>query len=129
MQLTPRLGSPAATAFHWGARVLSVLIVAFWGWFLIAHLLGDAGRPSRPLVWADYALLTAVVASLVGLVIAWKWERAGAALALVAVAGGAALNWRMLIAPGAPVLVTAALFVAGWWMRGAPRHEPAAQTP
>jgi hypothetical protein len=111
---------------RWAARLLSIAILAFWGWFLVAHLFGDAGRPSRPLVWGDYAILTAVVASLVGLAVAWKWELLGVALALAAVAGGALLNWRMLVVPGAPVLVTAALFVTGWWMSGAPRNEPAA---
>src|SRR5262249_12248866 len=128
MQLTRRLGSHAVVPIvRWGARLLSIPILVFWGWFLIAHLFGDAGRPSRPLVWGDYAILAAVVASLVGLAVAWKWELPGAVLALAAVAGGASLNWRMLVFPGAPVLVAAAMFVAGWGMSGAPRNEPAAK--
>jgi hypothetical protein len=128
MQLTRGLGIQAsAPVVRWVARVLSVPILLFWGWFLVAHLFGDAGRPSRPLVWGDYAILTAVVASLVGLVVAWKWELPGAALALAAVAAGASLNWRMLIFPGAPVLVAAVMFLTGWWLSGAPRDERAAR--
>jgi hypothetical protein len=90
MQLTGRVGIPAsALVVRWVARILSVPILLFWGWFLVAHLFGDPGRLSRPLVWDDYAVVTAVVASLAGLAVAGKWELAGAALALAAVAAGA----------------------------------------
>src|SRR5262245_24365725 len=95
MQTTRLNGiSPAFPAMRWGARILSVLLLLFWGWFLLAHLFGQGGRPSRPrLVEADYAILTAVVVSLVGLAVAWRWERLGGTLSLAAVTAGALLNW------------------------------------
>ena len=101
---------------RWSARVLSALIVLFFGFFLIAHLIGDQGRPSRPLVWNDYVILTTLVVSLAGLMLAWKWELAGAAITLLAIAVCAAVNWRVLVFPGALIPITAFLFLLSWWM-------------
>src|SRR5262245_11726205 len=95
MQTSRPLGtSKAAPVVRWGARILSVPILLFWGWFLLAHLFGDGGRPSRPLGLKDHAILTAVVVSLVGLAVAWKWELLGGALTLAAVSACAFVNWR-----------------------------------
>jgi hypothetical protein len=73
------------TPVRWTARVLSGLIVLFFGFFLIAHLIGDQGRPSRPLVWNDYLILTTLVLALVGLLLSWKREFVGAAVTLIAI--------------------------------------------
>ena len=99
-------------AVRWGARVLSALIVLFFAFFLIAHLIGEQGQASRPLVWHDYVILTSLVISLAGLLLAWKWELAGAALTLIAIAVCAAVNWNVLISPGALIPLTAALFLS-----------------
>jgi hypothetical protein len=112
---------------RWGARILSVAILLFWGWFLIAHLFGEEGRPSRPPVWQDYVGLTALVVSLVGLAIAWKWELAGGALTLAAVAVGAFINWQVLVFPYALIWFAAVLFLACGWMSRARRNDPAAR--
>lgn len=109
---------PTATALRWGARALSVLILLFWGFFLIAHLAGGGGRASRPLARGDYLMLSALTASLAGLALAWKWERAGAAVALAAVGVCAAANWRVLIFPGALIPFAAALHLLSGWARG-----------
>jgi hypothetical protein len=86
MQPTASLGTqPTLPVVRWGARILSIPILFFYGWFLIAHLFGDAARPSRPLVPSDSVLLWAVGVSLAGLAVAWQWERAGGALTLAAV--------------------------------------------
>lgn len=126
MQTTRPLGiSAAATVVRWGARLLSAAILLFWGWFLVAHLLGDAARPSRPLHLTDSAILTAMVVSLVGLAVAWKWELLGGALTLAAVAAGAFLNWGVLSFPGTLIPVAAAMFVACGWMSGRARNTQA----
>jgi hypothetical protein len=98
-------------AVRWSARLLSTLIVLFFGFFLIAHLIGDQGRPSRPLVWNDYVILMSIVISLVGLVLAWKWELVGASVTLVAIAVCAAVNWNILVFPGTLIPLTAVLFL------------------
>ena len=99
---------------RWGARILSGLIVSFFGFFLVAHLIGDQGQASRPLVWEDYVILTTLVVSLVGLLLAWKWEFAGAAIALIAILACAVLNWRILVSPGALIPISAVLYLLSW---------------
>lgn len=124
MQTTQPLKT-AATVVRWGARLLSAGILLFWGWFLIAHLVahlaGEGALPSR-LVSSDTVVLTAVVVSLVGLAVAWKWELAGGAMTLAAVLIGALFNWRVVGVTSPYILIpfTAAMFVTCWWMnRGA----------
>jgi hypothetical protein len=119
----------SATVARWGARILSGMILFFWGFFLIAHLVGDEGRSSRPLVWSDYAILTTLVVALAGLALAWKWELAGAAITLAAIAACAAVNWKVLVFPGTLIPITAVLFASSWWIRRAPRHDTPARRP
>ena len=103
----------------WTARILSSLIVLFYGFFLVAHLIGDEGGPSRPLVWKDYVILATLVVSLVGLVLAWKWEFAGAAITLIAIGICAVVNWKVLVFPGALIPFSAVLYLLSWWFRRA----------
>ena len=105
------------TVTKWTARILTCLLVLFYGFFLIAHLVGDQGRPTRPLVWQDYVILTSLVISLVGLLLAWKWERIGAAITLLAIVICALVNWQVLIFPGTLIPLTALLYSLSWWLR------------
>jgi hypothetical protein len=89
---------------------------------LIAHVFGDEGRSSRPLVWTDTAIVTMVVVSLVGLAVAWKWELAGGGLTLAAVSACALLNWRVLAFPGTLIPIAAVMFLTCGWMSGAARR-------
>jgi hypothetical protein len=104
------------------ARTASVFILAFWGYFIIAHIVGDAGRPSRPLVVYDYIGLAAMGLSLLGLASAWKWEPAGAALTIVAVVIGAVVNWRSLMFPATLIPITAVMFLSSWWLSRGWQH-------
>lgn len=106
---------------HWTPRVLSAAILLFWGFFLVASIFGDAARPSRPLVLADYLILGTLLVSLAGLLLAWRWEAAGAAVTLVAVSFCAMLNWRVVVFPGTLIPITALLFLLSWW-----RYRPLA---
>jgi hypothetical protein len=112
----------AVTVVRWAARTLSVVILLFWGYFLIAHLLGEEGRSSRPLAMSDYVGLTAMVVSLVGLMVALKWELTGGVMTLTAVLIGAVVNWRVLWFPGILIPIAAVLFLACWWMSRARRE-------
>ncbi|HEY1381589.1 MAG TPA: hypothetical protein VGF55_32625 [Gemmataceae bacterium] len=111
----------SVTTVRWAARALSVLILLFWGFFLVASLFGDATRPSRPLVVYDWVILGSLLASLAGLAVAWKWELAGAALTLGAILVCALVNWRVVVFPGTLIPVTAGLYLACWWASKAPR--------
>lgn len=99
---------------RWSARILSGLIVLFFGFFLVAHLIGDQGQASRPIAWSDYAILTTLVVSLAGLLLAWKWELAGAAIALIAILACAVVNWRILVSPGALIPIGSLLYLLSW---------------
>lgn len=103
----------SATAARWSARVLSGLILLFWGFFLVAHLLADELRPSTS---ADSAILASIVAALAGLALAWRWELAGAVTTLLAIAVCAALNWKVLVFPGTLIPLAALLFLTAWWI-------------
>jgi len=111
------------------ARILTCLILGIWLFFIVAHLFGDAGAPSRPLTIGDYAILTAMLVSLLGLGLALKWVRFGAALTLVAVAFEALLNWKVLLLPPGLIPITAGLFLASSFLSSSPSTtaiEPAA---
>ena len=105
---------PVILLVRWVARVFSGVIVLFFGFFLVAHLIAEQGQASRPLVWADYVMLATLVTSLVGLLLAWKWEFAGAALALIAILICAVVNWRILASPGALIPLSAVLYLISW---------------
>ena len=108
------------TLARWTARVLTCLIVLFFGFFLVAHFFGEQGRPSRPLVWQDYVILTTLVVSLAGLSLAWKWERMGGAIALLAIVICAVVNWHVLIFPGVLIPFTALLYSVSSSLRPRP---------
>jgi len=116
----------SSVAFRWSARILSGLIAFFFGFFLVAHLIGDQGRASRPLAWSDYIILATLVVSLLSLLLAWKWEFTGAAIALIAILACAVLNWRILIFPGTLIPVSALLYLLSWWTcrKSRNRYDP-----
>jgi hypothetical protein len=101
---------------RWGARILSALTLLFWSFFIVAHLVGDEGRASRPLNTGDYISLTTMGISLAGLGVAWKWERIGGAMTLVAVSIIAVANWKILTSLIAIIPITAILFLLCGWM-------------
>ena len=105
---------PVTLLVRWVARILSGVVVLFFGFFLVAHLIAEQGQASRPLVWADYVMLATLVISLVGLLLAWKWEFAGAAIALIAIVICAVVNWRILASPGALIPLSAVLYLLSW---------------
>lgn len=105
------------TLVRWTARTLTCLLVLFFGFFLVAHLIGDQGRPSRTLNSNDYVILTTLVISLLGLLLAWKRERIGALLALIAILICAVINWRVLVFPGTLIPITAMLYSLSSWLR------------
>lgn len=104
-----------STVCRWSARVLSALILLFWGFFIVAHLIGDAGAATRPLNFRDYLSLALVGGALSGLALAWKWELTGALITLGSIALGVLMSWKILATPYAVMPVTACLFLLSWW--------------
>lgn len=100
---------------RWTARTISTLVLLFWGFIIVGHLTGDANQDARPLMTADYIILVSLSASLLGLLIAWRYEFAGAALTLVSISVCAFVNWRVMIFPGTLIPLAALLFLIAWW--------------
>jgi hypothetical protein len=104
---------------RWSARALSALLLAFWGVFILGHLLGDAGQATRPLNWTDYFLLTAMGAWLMGLAVGWKWELVGGVISLVALSPilvEGVIEHRIPAVPFLLVALVASLFLLSNWL-------------
>jgi hypothetical protein len=123
--------TPQGTAAvpRWTARVLSLLILGFWGFFIVAHIFGNAEPAPRPLGVVDYLGFLCMGMWLGGLVIAWKSELLGGLVALAGIGTFAFFNPRVLSFPGTLVPIDAILFlVSAWlhrwgssgWMEGGP---------
>jgi hypothetical protein len=107
---------------RWIARILSVLIILFWGFFIAAGLVGTilgdpSSQPWHTLPIRDRIGFTLMLAWLLGLALAWKWELAGAALTLAAILIEAFfINWKVVAGLGMLPPITAVLFVFCWWL-------------
>lgn len=112
---------------RWTARVLSALILIFWGIFIVAHLLGDEAGGARPLNARDYVGLITMGTWLVGLAVAWEWEFLGGLITLVAYGVAIAANPAVLVFVFVPI--TAVLFLVSWWIRRGPGDRIASGGP
>jgi len=115
----------AAIIVRWIARTLSVLILLFWGYFIVAHLFGTAAQSSRPIA-GDSGLFSMVLLWFVGLAIAWRWELIGATVTLAAVLVAALINPGAVGGLGILPPINALLFLFCWWMARASHHEKGA---
>lgn len=112
------MNQPVSRALYWAPRALGVLLAIFVSLFALDVFGAGYG------VWQTVlALLTHLVptgAVLLALAIAWRLEWAGAilfaALGLVAVWRGGH-PWPVRLVLGGPLLLIAALFLAGWLHR------------
>jgi hypothetical protein len=110
------MNKSAVIVVRWVARVISVPVLLYCGFFLVANLIGVNEAPSLPRNMSDFIGLTALVVSLAGLAVAWKWEVAGAAATLVVVLIGIVINPIGIVSLLALIPVDALLFLAAGWM-------------
>ena len=108
---------------RWIARILSGFILLFWGFFMVAHLVGGAGQASRALTTSDRLGFTMMLLSLFGLGIAWRWELIGAGITLAATLILALLNPHAVTGLGLLPPITALGFLFCWWGRQASHNE------
>jgi hypothetical protein len=104
---------------RWTARILSALVILFWGFFITAGVVASIqGHPNGSLhSMHDRLGFALMLAWLLGLALAWKWELAGATLTLAAILIPAFfINWRVLEGLGVLPPITAILFVFCWWL-------------
>lgn len=103
------------TIIRWTARTISALVLIFWGFMMVGHLTGDANQDARSLMMPDYIILGSLTLSLIGLLVAWRYEFGGAIVALLAITICAFVNWRVMIFPGTLIPFAATLFLIAWW--------------
>jgi ribose/xylose/arabinose/galactoside ABC-type transport system permease subunit len=117
------LSSPDRTVkwIRWTVQILSLLFVAFYLYIFIGEALEGRSRPNNPpMATRAVVELTIVGVSLLGLLLAWKWELAGGTVALAAFVLACLINHRLLVFY--PVAIAAILFLAcGWFSRP---HRP-----
>jgi hypothetical protein len=119
--------APSRRWLRWLARGLGLALLLFWGAFFVEHLSEwfFGPRLPPPYVWFMQALHLGL---LVGYVVAWRWELAGALLIL-------ACGTTFFTLAGAPVYVLpsvlpAVLHLVCWFYRprGNLERAPAATT-
>src|SRR5262245_29561409 len=95
------MGRRVVLVARWAARIWATALVLFWGAFFVAHLAWFADPQHLPPPWV-FAVVGLHFLMLVGLLAGWKWELAGAVVALAsavpffAVAAGKNFPWFAL---------------------------------
>ncbi|MGA2034919.1 MAG: hypothetical protein ABSG68_21940 [Thermoguttaceae bacterium] len=107
---------------RWTARVVGTAILAL----IAAIAIGEGVHPARLFETLPVALLTvAMLTMVVGLVVAWKWERIGGVLILGGLAFFAIVNHgvRLNLVFG-PILAVGLLYLGYGWGRGNAAARP-----
>ena len=105
----------ATRVLRWTARILSVLFVAFCLLMFVGESLESRNRPGSEPLTADAAVQLAMMGvSLLGLLLAWKWELIGGIIALAAYVLVGLINYKAFIVIPIPIL--ALMFLGCWWM-------------
>lgn len=115
------LGHSLSKIARWAARGISLVVLAIWGFFIVAHLIngftGEGEEPSQALRFDDYIGLAAMGGWLIGLMVGWRWESIGGAIVIVAFAVSAAINPNILSFPFLLIPTAGLLFLVSWWIR------------
>ena len=118
----------AIRVIRWTARILSVLFVAFCLLMFIGESLESRQRPDSPPLTTDAAVQLAIAGiSLLGLLLAWKWELAGGIIALAAYGVDGLINYGAFVM--FPVAIVAILFLTCWWMSRPHRPSVRSENP
>ena len=67
---------------RWIGRAWAALMVTFMLFMFIAHIIEDGIGPALNFSLRDSTMMVSMVISVLGLALAWKWERLGGILAL-----------------------------------------------
>ena len=111
----------AAAVLRWAARIWSLAALLILGAFFVEHLSWFAQRGAPPPWWVFLAQACHLLL-LAGLLLAWRWEWQGAALALLGAAGFfAAIGFDADVVPFMAVMAFPAVpwIVRTWIVRRA----------
>ena len=71
------MNAKATGIIRWIARIWAALMVALMIFMLLAHIIGDEPGQVTGLTIRDGFMIPAMIISVLGLALAWKWERLG----------------------------------------------------
>ena len=97
--------------FRWTARIWSILVLIFAIVLLLTQLSADSGEAPTTLFWVLFGLW---FFGVLGLVAGWRWEIAGAVIAITA-----------LISREMAVFYLSGEFLVGFWLVWLPIIPPA----
>ena len=122
------MAEPLSRVLYWSPRILGLVFVAFLAMFAL-DVFTEYQSPAQVLGAFALNLLPAVL-MLGVLIVAWKYELAGAALLALAGIGYAVRasthpSWILVIA--GPLFLLAALFVLSRFGRSGPAHAASAR--
>jgi hypothetical protein len=105
---------------HWAARLVALVVAAFFIFLITAEVVSPHSRP--PSGFAEWTQITLLVCVVLGMLLAWKWELAGAVFSLVALLVWVALV-RIYRYPDIIVLLAAPgiLYLSDWLLRFSPQ--------
>ncbi|HME00008.1 MAG TPA: hypothetical protein VKM93_22095 [Terriglobia bacterium] len=101
---------------RWTARVAALLVAGTYVMFVLGEFFPHphSGPPTRFREWAGIALLTLTI---IAMLVAWKWELAGALVSLAALAAFVVLVRMRNYEVVAVVAIPGLLFAADWVLR------------
>jgi hypothetical protein len=100
---------------RWSARLAALLVVGAFVFLLAGEIFNPhSGSPTRFREWAGIGLLLAVI---VGMLMAWRWELLGALLSLVALAAFIPVVRMHQYEPIIVIAVPGVLFLSDWALR------------
>ena len=107
---------------HWAARLVALVVAGFFLFLITAEVMSPHSRP--PAGFAEWTKITLLGFVVLGMLLSWKWEFAGAVLSLAAL-----ILWvasvrtdrypdiiALLAAPGI-------LFLGDWMLHFGLRHD------
>jgi lysylphosphatidylglycerol synthetase-like protein (DUF2156 family) len=114
---------------RWLARIASILVLALAIAILVTPDTQDEGEPLSLVYWI---LMIMWLLGVFGLLMAWRWELAGACIAIAALifrdmfyfslSRRSFVDFKLV---WLPILIPALLFIVTWWMdRGKEQLEP-----
>lgn len=71
------MNTKTTRVIRWIARIWAALMVAFMLFMFIAHIVEDGIGPLTGLTMRDALMIPSMFITIIGLALAWKWERLG----------------------------------------------------
>lgn len=111
---------------YWTPRTLAIAFGLFVSLFALDAFDGPGSIGVKLARFAVHLIPVAIYAVI--LVLAWRWEWVGAVLfaslgaLYIVTMGRHRLDWNLIFIAG-PLFLLAALFLATWWRRAAPRPQ------